>query len=298
MRRAGRGITSEAALSHRLGGSGALAILNSQLENYEQQAETIISNIEEIRNFLRDPSRWTISFTGSDSVYQKLEERVRQWSTAMTNPPVAADPLPFTQIAPPHEGLAAPIKVAHCAKVMPAPTFSDPVTPLYELGLYLANFDYLLPQIRFKGNAYGAGSQYNAQQGTLALYSFNDPHITETLEVFDGLRDFIHNADWSQTDVDRAIIGSAKKIVQPIRPAEATLIALVRHIRGESDAMRAEKYRATHSATPQAIKRALLEQLEKAEPLAGICVAASQEHLQQANKTLKQNPLIISDVLG
>jgi len=279
VRRAGRGLTPQAALTYNLGGSGALARLNKQLSDFDVESALIISSIEQIRNFLRDPARWTISFTGSDSVYDTLLNGIRSRASDMTNRAVADIPLPFTKIAPPREGLAAPIKVAHCAKVMPAPGFSDPATPLYELGLYLANFDYLLPEIRFKGNAYGAGSQYNPQLGTLTLSSYNDPHITETLAVFDNLRDFVHNADWSQTDVDRAIIGSAKKIVQPTRPAEATQMALVRHIRGETDELRTQKYRASHSATPQTIKKALLEQLEQAEPQAGICVAASLEHL-------------------
>ncbi len=298
MRRASRGITPESALTHIIGGRDALALLNQQLADFDKQSIVITRQIEQLRNFLCDRTRWTISFTGSDSVYTKLERSIQNWIPLMTNAAVLKTELPFTSIAPPREGLAAPIKVAHCAKVMAAPGFSDPDTPLYELGLYLSNFDYMLPQIRFKGNAYGAGCQYNPQLGTLSLFSYNDPHITETLAVFDNLSDFVHNANWSQTDIDRAIIGSAKKIVQPIRPAEATSLAMVRHIRGETDELHAKKYEATRTATPATIKETLLKHLEQAEPQAGICVSASREHLEEANKTLGRNPLEISDILG
>ena len=298
MRRAGRGLTPEAALNYMFGGSDALKLLTNQLADFDEQAEIIMQQIEKIRDFLRDRTRWTISFTGNDTVYEKLESYLRDWAPSLVNPATPSIPQEFKSISPPREGLAAPIKVAHCAKVMPAPEYSDPVTPLYELGLYLANFDYLLPEIRFKGNAYGAGSQYNARQGTLSLFSFNDPHIAETLSVFDELSGFIRHADWSQTDVDRAIIGSAKKIVQPIRPAEATLTAMVRHICGETDELRAQRYSISRSATPESIKKALLNQLEEFEPNAGICVAASHEHLEEANRTLGTEALKISDILG
>ncbi len=298
MRRASRGITPEAELTYTLGGRGALALLNRQLADFDKQSIIIIQQIEQLRNFLCDRSRWTISFTGSDAVYATLESSIQNWIPLMTNSAVPETDLPFTKIAPPREGLAAPIKVAHCAKVMSAPGFADPDTPFYELGLYLSNFDYMLPQIRFKGNAYGAGCQYNAQLGTLSLFSYNDPHITETLTVFDNLHEFVRNADWSQIDVDRAIIGSAKKIVQPIRPGEATALAMVRHIRGESDELHAQKYEASRKATPATIKETLLKYLEQAEPNAGVCVSASREHLEEANKTLGSNPLEISDILG
>lgn len=298
MRRASRGITPEAALTHMLGGRDALALLNSQISDFEEQAQNLTRQIEQLRDFLRDSSRWTISFTGSDSVYSKLESKVQNWTKDMTNP-TTPDILPqFTPIASTREGLAAPIKVAHCAKVMSAPGFSDPDTPLYELGLYLTNFDYMLPEIRFKGNAYGAGCQYNAMLGTLSLFSYNDPRIAETLKVFDNMRDFVNSASWSQTDIDRAIIGSAKKIVMPIRPGEATHIALARYTRGETNEMHSKKYEATKAATPESVKNTLLRHLDQAESDACVCVTASREHLQKANKALGRNSLEISNILG
>ncbi len=297
-RHAGRGLTREAALDHLFSCREGLPVLNDQLARFDDCADTVMQQIEQIRDFLRDRSRWTISFTGSDGVCDQVQHTLNAWAPALSNVPVADVPPPFERVTPPREGLAAPIKVAHCAKVMPAPAFSDPDTPLYELGLYLADFDYMLPEIRFKGNAYGAGTQYNPQQGTLSLFSYNDPRITETLEVFDGLRDFVQAADWTQTDVDRAIIGSAKKSVQAIRPAEATGAALSRHVRGETDDLRAERFAIARGATPASIKRVLLAQLEAAEPQAGLCVAAGREALEQANRTLGDRPLDISDILG
>jgi Zn-dependent M16 (insulinase) family peptidase len=296
LRHAGRGISAEAALAQQLDSGTALHLLNHQIENFDTASDAIIANILKIRAFLLDPSRWTVSFTGSDCVFEQLLKTLEQWSSQMGSNPIAKLELPFTPLYGLNEGLSAPIKVAHCAKVMPAPGTADPNTPLYELGLYLTNFDYFLPEIRFKGNAYGAGSQYNASQGTLAFFSYNDPRISETISVFDGVRDFIAGAEWSQTDINRAIIGSAKKIVQPIRPAEANLVALMRYIRGESDELREQKYAATCGATPQTVKATLLNQLEQAEPMSNICITASRENLEQANEQLK-NKLSIKNVL-
>jgi len=40
----------------------------------------------------------------------------------------------------------------------------------------LMTFNYLLPSIREKGGAYGAGCQVN-ENGTFTFYSFRDPKI-------------------------------------------------------------------------------------------------------------------------
>ncbi len=116
------------------------------------------------------------------------------------------------------------------------------------------------------------------------------------MDIFNGLKDFINNAKWTQTDVDRAIIGSMQQIVAPIRPATATEQALTRHIAGITNTLREQRYNLTKSATPANIKKALLSQLELAEPSAGICVAASRINLEKANKTLGKDKLEIREI--
>jgi Zn-dependent M16 (insulinase) family peptidase len=180
---------------------------------------------------------------------------------------------------------------------MPAPHLAHPDVPLFKLGLYLANFDYLLPELRFKGNAYGGGCGYDDTLGTLDLHSFRDPNIVETLAVFDHLRDWIAGRQWSRTDIDRAIIGGAKEIEKPIRPAEATSTALMRHLRGESDALREARYAATLRATPESVKETSLRVLAANEPLAAVCVVSSREKLKAANERLGARRLAVSDIL-
>jgi len=216
----------------------------------------------------------------------------------MSASPVVDVPYPFTPFGiAPREGLAAPLKIAHCIKAMPAPHLGHPDVPLFGLGVYLSHFDYFLPEIRFKGNAYGAGASHDDSRGVFSLYSYRDPRIVETLKVFDGLRDVVHNAPWSQDDVNRAIIGSAKGILRPVRPGEATGQALARHIRGDTEELRRQRYEATLRATPKEIKRAFIGLLEENEPKASVCVIAGREMLEKANAALGDSALTISDVL-
>jgi Zn-dependent M16 (insulinase) family peptidase len=254
--------------------------------------------VHAIRDFLANRRRWTISFTGSDAVYAGLLRVLESWSGEMRDEPIADVAPPFERFeTPPREGLSGPMDVAHCAKVMPAPHLGHPDVPLYALGIYLLRFDYLLGEIRLKGNAYYADGTHDDHLGTFSLISFRDPHIVQTLAVFDGVRGFVDSAQWSQADIDRAIIGSAKDAVRPLRPEWATGAALERLRRGDTDALREERYQARLAATPESVKRTFLATLESNEPQSAVCVVAGRNRLEDANGLMPGQELAISGIL-
>ena len=298
-RQAARGLSRAAAMDHLLASPEALRFVEDLNGNFDQRADEIMLNVERIRDYVATRARWTVSFTGSDAVFRSLTRTLENWASRRCAGP-SPDALPPFQpyLTPLREGLAGPMKVAHCVKAMPAPHLAHPDVPWFRLGVYLAGFDSLLPEIRFKGNAYGAGAMHNDALGTLSLFSYSDPHIIETLAVFDRLRDYIAAQQWSQTDIDRAIIGSAKEAEAPIRPAAATGTALVRHLRGDSDDRREQRYAATRRATPAAVKETLLRVLDANEPQAAVCVVSSREKLNEANARLGDKGLTVSDILA
>jgi hypothetical protein len=297
-RQAARGLSPEGALQHQFVSPDALRLVEDLTGHFDANAERLIRNIEQIRDFLPVRSRWTVSFTGSDTVFRTLTRILEEWAAPMGNERVVDAPPPFQPfVSPPREGLAGPMKIAHCAKVMPAPHLGHPDVPLFRLGAYLARFDYLLPEVRLKGNAYGAGAGHDDALGTFVLYSHSDPHIVETLQVFDRLRDYIAGQNRTQSDIDRAIIGSAKEAEKPIRPEEATGLALNRHLRGDTNELREQRYAATLRATPRLVKETLLGVLEANEPRAAICVVSSREKLVEANQALGAHALTVADML-
>lgn len=298
-RQAARGLSPEAAMEHLFVSPDALRRMVDLNRAFDTRVEEAMESVERIRAFLASGANWTASFTGSDGVFKTLTKALRNWSGCRGAEPADDDLPPFhAYLTPPREGLAGPMMVAHCAKVMPAPHLSHPDVPLFRLGAYLANFDILLPEIRFKGNAYGAGAYHDDGLGTFVLYSFRDPHIVETLDVFDRLRDTVAAQAWTQTDIDRAIIGSAKDAEKPIRPAEATGTALIRYLRGDTPELREQRYATMLGATPQTVKDAFLDTFDAHAASAAVCVVSSREKLDEANRRLGDRGLAVSDILG
>ncbi len=238
-----------------------------------------------------------MSFTGSDAAYGKVRGAIQSWAAAMRDEGPGLPSVDYRPLGNLREGLAAPIQVAHCMQALPAPHFSTPEEPLMVLGSHLVRMDYMLSEIRLKGNAYGAWFTYDSIGALLYMGSFNDPHVKRTLDIFAGVREWVNKADWSQTEIDSAIIGTAKDDERPIRPEDATDTALFRHLAGITPSVRDDRSRRLRAATAPEVKRAMLAALEQNLPHSSICVMASRERLEAANKELAGAELAIQDVL-
>jgi Zn-dependent M16 (insulinase) family peptidase len=295
---AGRHLTPNGLLAEQCNGIPQAALAALLCDHFEAEAESLMERIERIRSFMLSPDRLAISFTGSDHAYNAMTSAFGQWL-----PTMKGTPLPPTSHAShltsnsSREGLAVPVQVAHCAQGMLAPKLDDPRSAALVIATHLARFEYFLPEIRLKGNAYGGGISYNPVGGTLFMTSFRDPHITRTLDIFAKTPEFAQTAAWSQADIDRAIIGTAKGDEKPLRPSEVTGEALARHQQGITPELREAFYAARLAVSPSLARSALLETLEAGFKSAPICVLSSREKLTEANKTLAGNALEISDVV-
>ncbi len=297
---ASRGLSSNAHLAELIYGLPQLRNSETFLNGFDELNADLMGHIEGIRDFLLTRGRVTASFTGSDTAFETTRTKLGVWLDAMGDEPVTSQPIAFQQFEiPPREGLAGPIQIAHCAHVMPAPHYSHPDSTLLTIGAHLIRLDYILSEIRFKGNAYGARFTYSPYDAVLCQSSFRDPHVARTINVFEQTVDYVKQIEWTQTDIDRAIIATAKDGEKPIRPSQAASSALSQHLVGQTREMREERYAQLRRATPTEVKRALLQLLEGKgnRDKAAVCAVSSREKLEAANAELAQ-PLVIEDILA
>ena len=295
---AGRGLNLEAYLSEMVNGLPQLDLCEQLSEGFEAGQDDLMGKIEAIRDFILNRGRVTASFTGSDGVFQSVREVLSNWMDRMEDTPIVDCPVGFMPLHPSsYEGLAGPIQVAHCARVIPAPHYSNLDEALLRVGVHLVRMDYMLSEIRLKGNAYGAWLTYDPRGRILYFGSYRDPHVARTLDVFDGVMDFARQENWTQTDIDRAIIATAKNEERPIRPQGATSRTLYRHISGITPAIREQHFEQLRSATSESVQRTLLELLEANYDRGAVCVVASREKLETASRELSGRSLEIRNIL-
>lgn len=295
---AGRGLTIEGHIDELVYGLPQLDLTEELNERFDEVADDLAARVEEIRDFLLNSNRLMISFTGSDSAWEKLKSTVSQWIRAMRRDAVEDGDVGFKSFdVAPREGLAGPIQVNYCVQLVPAPHFSDPDTPVLGVAAHLVDLDYMLNEIRFKGNAYGAWFSHDAFHNVFQLGSYRDPHVARTLNAFAGLAQYVRGANWSRADIDRAIISVAKNYRRPIRPGPSTGEALQRELNGLTRELRAERYDALKRSAAKEARRSLLDALETGFRRAPVCVVASRAKLDEANALMPDTPLSIRDIL-
>lgn len=296
---AARGLSGEAWLEHLCHSVPQVDLIARLSRDYDREADTLMSRIERVRDLLRDRTRITISFTGSDRGWEALLTALRGWPSAAARSGIPARTLD-SGFAPDgaarREALALAVQVAYCAQVLPAPRYADAEAAALAVGCHILRFDYLLSEVRLKGNAYGAWATYQPLNGFLQLASYRDPHVTRTLDVFARTPEFVRAAAWTQADIDRAIIGVAKTEERPIRPGDATGDALSRHMTGITDERREARFARLRAVTPAAVKQVLERVLDTGLAGAPVCVVAGREKLEAANRELGDKALAIAEV--
>ena len=287
---AARGLSPEAYLKETVFGLPQFRMSEMLLNHFDKSCEELTDSIEQIREFLLVQDRVTASFTGSDVAFDLLQGRFAEWIRDMRDEPITATQIGFkTFRTPPREGLAAPIQIAHCTQMVPAPHYSHPDSGLLTIGSHILENDYMLPEIRFKGNAYGFNFSYNPFESLIHQGSSFDPHVARTLDVFAQTVDYVKQTEWTQTDIDRAIIAKSTDYQKTVRSSHASVDALTHYLAGQTREMFEEKYDQLQRATPKEVKRTLLQTLEENRDKASICVVASREKLEAENQKMAQS---------
>ncbi|MXY29329.1 hypothetical protein F4Y59_14360, partial [Candidatus Poribacteria bacterium] len=294
--RAVRGLSPHGYLSEIVYGSTQFRTSEMLRKSFDESHAELSDSIEQIRDFLLVRDRVSASFTGSDAAFETCHGKFDGWIDSMLDEPINPEPIGFKPFdVYPREGLAAPIQIANCAHIIPAPHYSHPDSALLTVGARILATDYITTEIRLKGNAYMGVFEYNPFDAVIYQGSHFDPHVARTLNVFDQTVDCVKQVEWTQRDVDRAIIGAASDYQKAIRPSQAATDALTRYLTGQTREMFEERYDQLRRATPESVKRALLQVLEENRDKASICVVASREKLEAENQKMAQ-PLHIEDI--
>ena len=140
--------------------------------------------------------------------------------------------------------------------------------------------DTLYPEnVRVKGGAYGCMSNFN-RIGEGYLISYRDPNLKKTMEVYEGVVDYLKNFTVDERDMTKYIIGTISNIDRPMNPAakgDRSMNLYMNHVSQEM--IRTERSQILHAAQEDIrALAAVVEAMLKAEQ---ICVIGSEEKIEE-----------------
>lgn len=132
--------------------------------------------------------------------------------------------------------LVFPFGVNFCAKSFNAVPYSHPDYSSLQIASQLLSFKYLLREVREKGGAYGVGAVVRPG-GCLSFYSYRDPNMEKTLDVFCDSVAWLTKGAFTEEDLEESKLSCFAKVDKPITPGDRGAAAF---LHGVTDEMRQE----------------------------------------------------------
>ena len=89
---------------------------------------------------------------------------------------------------------------------------------------HILNYDYLWPEVRVKGGAYGANFQINSSEDVV-FGSYCDPNVKNTYDVYEGTAFYLENLETDESEFKSYLIGAMAKFDAPVSNFVRILVA-------------------------------------------------------------------------
>ena len=149
----------------------------------------------------------------------------------------------------------------------------------------ILGYEYLWTNIRVKGGAYGCMSGFK-RNGESYFVSYRDPHLHRTLEIFEGIPEYLKSFQASEREMTKYIIGTISGIDTPKTPNMLASLSKVDWFNGVTRKM-TQKNRDEILGAGEEDIRALAPLMEAVLSDHQICVLGSESQVGQAGDVLE-----------
>lgn len=247
-------------------------------EHFEERKDELTQLLETLSRQIFRGDHMMVSFTVSRDGLDGLEELVKEIKEGLF-----ADGAPGTPCVihcqKKNEGFKTASKVQYVARTGNFIDHGASYTGALQILKVILSYDYLWQNIRVKGGAYGCMSSFN-RIGEGYLVSYRDPHLKRTMDVYEGVVDYLKNFTVSDRDMNKYIIGTISNLDQPMTPAskgDRSMNLYMNHVSAEM--IRRERAQVL-DATQEDI-RALAGVVEAMLAADQICVIGSEEKIEE-----------------
>jgi len=185
-------------------------------KNINEKYEEIRKNLNEICRLLFNKDNLIIGFTGEKDLYEGFKASFNVLNIQKTN---ISDSSNFVkaQNCAENEGFTTSSKIQYVAKGFNFKKLGYEYSGKMEVLRNILDLNYLWNNIRVMGGAYGAGAVI-AESGNFVFYSYRDPNLKETLNIYDKAYKFVQDFNADEYEMTKYIIGTISSLDTPLSP--------------------------------------------------------------------------------
>ena len=191
----------------------------------------------------------------------------------------------------PREGWGTSTAVSFVAKTLKTVPMDHADAPGLSVISKILRSLFLHREIREKGGAYGGFAIYNVENGLFSFASYRDPHILETLKVFERASAFVISGGYRDEDIKEAILQVCSDIDKPDPPGTAARKSFYRDIVALKDESRRRFKKGLLALKKKDVVETARRYFGSGGEPSGVAVISSGDRLKQANETTSDKPL-------
>ncbi len=255
-----------------------VALEKQLIEEPEAVVERLSAMVKKI--FVKE--RLLVSFTADTEAYHRAEAVVEQTIAALPEGTCAgaSAQLPVTDSTVPYgEGFCDASQIQYVARggnfVQHGYAYNGHLNVLK----MILGYDYLWMNIRVLGGAYGCMNRF-MRCGECAFFSYRDPNLKRTVEIFEGIPEYLRNFEADEHDMTKYIIGTFGNMDTPLYPegrGQRSMNAYLQRLTIEQ----VQQERDEVLGTTQEDIRALADMIEAALSDGQLCVIGNENAIKK-----------------
>ncbi|MBO5551001.1 MAG: insulinase family protein, partial [Lachnospiraceae bacterium] len=201
-------------------------------KNYEARVKAVKEGLKETLGILLHKDNLMLDITGSKEMTGRFAPLAEEFAGKLSGEASKGPDFEF-KFNKKNEGFRTASQVQFVSKAGNFRAHGLPYRGELKVLRVIMGYDYLWNNIRVLGGAYGCGATFT-RTGVAYFSTYRDPHIKNSIRVFEDAADYIRRFDVSGRDMTKFIIGTVSDLDTPMTPKTEGQRSLMGYMSGIS----------------------------------------------------------------
>ena len=280
-----------AKFQDEMAGVGYYKFVEDLDKNFQEKKEEIVAGLLNAVEEIIRPDSFIVSYTGERGSVEQIQKLCGELKKSL---PQRTSQVPSVSITceKKNEGFKTSGQVQYVAKCGNFVKKGYAYTGALEILKVALSYDYLWINLRVKGGAYGCMSGFR-RSGESYFVSYRDPHLRRTLEVYQGVPEYVRTFQADERELTKYIIGTISGKDVPRTPQSQGALGRMAYFRGLTVEMLQKERDQILDATVEDI-HALAPLIEAILADDQICVVGSESAVEKAKDVFMETKPLVS----
>ena len=280
-----------AKFQDEMAGVGYYKFVEDLDKNFQEKKDEIVAGLLNAVEEIIRPDSFMVSYTGERESVEQIQKLCGELKKSL---PQRTSQVPSVSITceKKNEGFKTSGQVQYVAKCGNFVKKGYAYTGALEILKVALSYDYLWINLRVKGGAYGCMSGFR-RSGESYFVSYRDPHLRRTLEVYQGVPEYVRTFQADERELTKYIIGTISGKDVPRTPQSQGALGRMAYFRGLTVEMLQKERDQILDATVEDI-HALAPLIEAILADDQICVVGSESAVEKAKDVFMETKPLVS----